>query len=412
MKHNKNGLLHFLTVVVTIIVYLVIHVFCGRVRNDLLEEHYGYQNSIKKQPVNNITSIVKKDPPIDDNTDNNKTHEIVSISFAQDNISVKIGDTLRLIPEIKPVDLSSSKLTWKSSDSSIVSVDEKGNIKGLKEGTAIITVTSPNGKTTTIKITVESNEIKATDIILSPSKLLLKVGSSSQVSAIIKPENATNRELVWESSNTYVATVDENGIVKGISPGTTTITVKTKDGTVVSTITVIVELEVTPTPVPSDNIIFEYDYDKGNYIYLVNQFPIKDEVGKSLQGDKRTQDFKLKFNKAAAGVEYTITAEKLDESDFDDKWIKLFLVNDGSDVANCYRANNRVKSFDEYENYNNNPKEKILYKGVISGSEATRGYKDFTFRMWVSEDLELINSDYMSETKTYKTRINVYANGK
>jgi len=155
--------------------------------------------------------------------------------------------------------------------------------------------------------------------------------------------------------------------------------------------------------------VFEYEYDNDNYIYLINQFPIVDEIGKSLQGDKRTNDFKLRFNENAAGIKYTITVEKLDGSDLDDEWVKMFLVNDGADVSNCYRTNNRVKTFNEYNKYNNSSKERIIYEGIISSTEASRGYKDFTFRMWVSEDLQLNNNNYLSESKTYKARINVYA---
>lgn len=157
------------------------------------------------------------------------------------------------------------------------------------------------------------------------------------------------------------------------------------------------------------NIIFEYSYDSGNYISLLDQFPITDEVGKSLNGDKKNQNFKLKFNNKAVGLKYTITMEKLDGSNLDDEWVKVFLVNDGADVMNCYRNNNRIKTFNEYEKYKNNSKEKIIYEGVINTTEASRGYKDFTLRMWISEDLQLNNSDYLSEGRTYKTRINVYA---
>ena len=159
----------------------------------------------------------------------------------------------------------------------------------------------------------------------------------------------------------------------------------------------------------SKNIVFEYNYNNGNYIYLIDQFPIRDEVGKSLQGEKRTNDFKLRFNNDAKGVQYTITIEKLEGSTLDDNWVKLFLVNDGADVVNCYRSNNRVKTFNEYSKYNNKNNERIIYQSVITSSEASRGYKDFTFRMWVSEDLELNNSNYLSESKTYRARINVYA---
>ena len=339
-----------------------------------------------------------------------KETEVESLCFAQNDISIKKDDTLKLIVQIKPTGLDSPKLTWSSSDPSVVSVDENGNIKGLKEGTATITVTSPNGKTASIKVTVVTDEVKVEEITLNPNKLTLDVGSSSQVTAIIEPANATNRELVWESSNPNIATVDSNGVVTGISPGTAIITVKTKDGTVESQIVVTIKPVVTPTPrPPSDEIVFEYDSEDGNYIDLVNQFPIKDEVGKSLQGEKHTQDFKLRFNDKAVGVRYVITAEKLPGSDLANEWTKLFLVNDGEDVLNCYRTNNRVKSFDEYDTYNSNPNEVILYEGVISSSEATRGYKNFTFRMWVSEDMNLVNSNYLSENKTFKTRINVYA---
>ncbi len=472
-KYKRNGLIYFLVIIVTITIYFVIHFYYSSFKKNVYQCNVEYlggsiKHTVKngdslasiakkynitveqlkkannissdqifegmeliipkkdtidpgKQPVNNIIAVDKE----------KESTEIESLSFAQSNISVKKGDSLKLTVEVIPVDLSSTKLTWKSSNPSVVSVDENGKIKGLKDGTATITVTAPNGISASITVTVVSEEIKAKSITLSPSELSLPVGSSSQISAKVEPENATNRELIWESSNPSVATVDDNGVVKGIAPGTTVVTVKTKDGTVVGQVVVTITAEVTPTPTStptststptatptptpkpiSDDIIFTYEYDNGNYIYLINQFPIKDEVGKNLQGEKHTNDFKLKFNDKAVGVKYTITVEKLDGSDLDDEWAKQFLVNDGTDVANCYRNTNRVKTFNEYAMYNDNPNERILYEGVISSNEAARGYKDFTFRMWVSEDLQLNNSDYLSETRTFKTRINVYAVGK
>ena len=154
-------------------------------------------------------------------------------------------------------------------------------------------------------------------------------------------------------------------------------------------------------------IIFLYDYDPANYIDLYDLFPMEDEVGKSLEGDKHTQDFKLKFNKKAVGVKYTITMEKLDGTDLEEDWTKAYLVRDGGDIPNCIRTTGRIKTFDEYTDYKGNPKEKILYEGVVTSAMAARGYEDYTFRMWVSEDVELFNEDYLS--KTFKTRINVYA---
>ena len=166
---------------------------------------------------------------------------IESLSFNENNISVKKGDSLNLVVTVKPSELSSSKLTWKSSDSSIVSVDENGVIKGLKEGTTTITVTSSNGKSATCKVTVTAESIDVEKIILNPTEMNLKVGSTSQITSKVLPENATNRELVWTSSDESIVTVDDKGIVKGVKAGIATITVKTKDGKVVATVNVTIE---------------------------------------------------------------------------------------------------------------------------------------------------------------------------
>ena len=154
-------------------------------------------------------------------------------------------------------------------------------------------------------------------------------------------------------------------------------------------------------------IVFEYENDEENYIDLSNQFPTSDEDGMNFVGDKYTQDFRLKLNENARGVSYTITAEKLDESDLEEDWIKAYLTTDGVAIPNCFRENGRIKTFNEYIDYQNKPNEKILYQGVISAEEARRGHKDFTYRMWISEDVEIVNSEY--PIKTIKVKINVYA---
>ncbi len=155
---------------------------------------------------------------------------------------------------------------------------------------------------------------------------------------------------------------------------------------------------------------FEWDNDKTNVIRLYNQFPIRDEVGMALAGEYKTHDFKLKFNTKAVGVKYYITAERLVNSDFDENYMKLYLENEGKPIDNCFRESGRIKHFVEYETYQNKSDERILYTGTITAAEAKRGYKEFTFRMWVSEDLVKINEDYLSQT--FLARINVHATDK
>ena len=224
---NKKIDLTIKIVLVIIIILLLIH------NCTLMKEKEGYQKG--KAPNGNVDIIeIKCDDnkcvPINPN-DNSK---ITSISFAQEIVSVRIGNDLRLIPIVEPASLSSSKLTWKSSDSSVATVDSNGVVKGIKEGKTIITVTSPNGVSATCIVNVTKDKVNVDKIILNTSKLTLTVGDVKQISSKVAPENATERELVWSSSNKSVATVDKNGVVIGLKKGTTTITVKTKDGKMVA----------------------------------------------------------------------------------------------------------------------------------------------------------------------------------
>lgn len=155
----------------------------------------------------------------------------------------------------------------------------------------------------------------------------------------------------------------------------------------------------------NNDIFFEYYYDKNNYISMDNAFPISDEIGKT--ENDNLEYFKLRFNKQALGIKYIITVEKDIDSTLDDEYVKLYLNSD-TEIDNCYQ-DNRIKTFNEYNKYNNNPNERIIYEDLVNNIDIERGYKDFDFRMWLSSSLNLENSDYLSESKTYNIRVNVYA---
>jgi hypothetical protein len=102
-----------------------------------------------------------------------------------------------------------------------------------------------------------SEKVAVTELILSETEINLDVfGTSSQISqesaiilsVTIVPEEAANTELVWSSSTPIVASVDQNGYVKALTPGTTTITVSTKDGKVSAQCRVRVSLTVAAPP--------------------------------------------------------------------------------------------------------------------------------------------------------------------
>lgn len=86
----------------------------------------------------------------------------------------------------------------------------------------------------------EDEKIVVTGVSLNRTSLTLTEGESSKLSATVNPNNATNKNVTWSSSDTSVATVDANGNVTAKKVGTATITVTTTDGNKTSTCTVTV----------------------------------------------------------------------------------------------------------------------------------------------------------------------------
>lgn len=131
-------------------------------------------------------------------------------------------------------------------------------------GTQTVTV-SYGGKTATYDITVSA--IPVTGITLNTNEAEIEVGQTLQLTATVAPENATNKEYSWSSSNEGAATVDENGLVSAIAAGPATITVTTTDGGKTATCNVTVKAKegiwyslVTST----DNL------DEGDKVIIVN----------------------------------------------------------------------------------------------------------------------------------------------
>ena len=163
--------------------------------------------------------------------------------------------------------------------------------------------------------------------------------------------------------------------------------------------------------IEGDPIAFVYTEDKtyGNYIYLINQFPISDEVGKSLEGQYKTFDFKLEFNENAVGINYEITLEKMPISDLYNDWVKVLLTSEEKGIKNCYRANGRIKTYNEYTKYSGKSDEVTLYKGTVTAEDVKREYREYRLRMWISEDVKVTNGIY--ESRTFVAKINIHATG-
>ena len=131
---------------------------------------------------------------------------------------VEKGKTKTLKATVTPETLEDKSVTWESSDPKIVKVSSAGKIKGVKYGTATITCTSvATGAKATCKVTVGK-------VIIGTSDVTIKKSRSVTLYATVYPTDLADKSVIWESSDTQVATVTSKGKVKGIAAGTATIT--------------------------------------------------------------------------------------------------------------------------------------------------------------------------------------------
>ena len=138
---------------------------------------------------------------------------------------------------------TNASITWSVSNGSLpagLSLSKDGKITGTPttEGTSTFTVTATNNigsdsREFTLKIEKPAF-IPVTDLELNKDSLTLQENSSDTLIATVKPDDATNRGVTWESSDTSIATVSEDGTVTAISAGNATITATAADGSGVS----------------------------------------------------------------------------------------------------------------------------------------------------------------------------------
>ena len=186
---------------------------------------------------------------------------IVDGGTLDENLANSLGNNVKYAPAITTESLTTGEvgtaysqdltatgdtpITWNlASGSSLpagLSLSEDGKITGkpTTDGTFTFTVTATNdsgsdSKDFTLKIDKPAF-IPVTGLELNKSTLTLQEKGSYALTTTAKPDNATNKNVTWESSDTSIATVDANGTVTAISAGTATITVTAQDGSGVNT---------------------------------------------------------------------------------------------------------------------------------------------------------------------------------
>ena len=169
---------------------------------------------------------------------------VESITLNHAEATLKSGEVLQLKATLFPEDATDKSVVWSSTNTGVATVDENGWVTAVSVGTSVITCTSVNGYTAECTIIVAPTPVES--VTLNLSETTLKYGETLQLTATLRPENATDKSVTWSSSDAGVATVDENGLIAAVAVGKAVITVTTTNG-----LTAECEVTVTPTPVES-----------------------------------------------------------------------------------------------------------------------------------------------------------------
>ena len=201
--------------------------------------------------------------------------KVTGVSLDKASAELKINESLELKATISPSNSTNKEVTWTSSDEKVAKVDENGKVTAITAGKATITVITKDGDfKASCEVTVKNEEapiIKVTGVSLDKASAELKINESLELKATISPSNATNKEVIWTSSDEKVARVDENGKVIAIGAGNAIITVTTKDGNFKASCEITVKNNgETPKPI-EENIVEKIENPNGkNEVVIQN----------------------------------------------------------------------------------------------------------------------------------------------
>ena len=152
---------------------------------------------------------------------------IISIKLEPTSKKMIIGESIKLFAKIQPDNASQKVLTWTSSNPDVATIDVfRKRVTAWKEGTAIIyaKANDDSGKISACEIEVQKS-YPAKGITLYPEKIFFTHNNDTSISiqANIQPNYATDKSIIWKTSDPDIATVDQTGLVTPHQNGKTEI---------------------------------------------------------------------------------------------------------------------------------------------------------------------------------------------
>lgn len=192
-------------------------------------------------PVTETSSTVTTEPVTESSTVESSTvptttkpivKPVVKVKSIKLNKSIvnfaKKGNTCTLKATVYPTNAKNKKVSWKASNKNIT-VNQNGKVTAKKLGTSKIKVTAKDGskKSATVLVVVGK---KVKKITLNKTSVTLNNNRTYKLKKSISNKNAVYKAVQWKSTNTKIATVNSNGVVKGLKRGSCYVVATAKDG--------------------------------------------------------------------------------------------------------------------------------------------------------------------------------------
>ena len=178
----------------------------------------------------------------------------------KDAIYVRAGKTAAIHLTITPRAARNAGVTYESDNEEVATVTSHGVVNGIGNGTCQITITSKHDPSVTATVSV-SVITWGKKMQLTAEKPSVLVGETLQLSPVFEPAETSVQQASYKSSNTHIATVDENGLVTGVKAGKVTITATAIDGSRIhakANVQVVQSVEAVDFPTPRVRVGVNY----------------------------------------------------------------------------------------------------------------------------------------------------------
>ena len=191
-----------------------------------------------------------------------KKVDVTAIKLNKTSLSLNKGDQFLLDVTVTPSNASEKGVIWASNNKNVATVSSTGVVTAVGNGSAIISATAKDGGFVA-KCTVNISS-QVTGVRVSPNEYRIAKGSSKTLIVNVFPTDATNKKVVWSSSNPKIVSVNANGVATALAGGVATVTATTVDGGYTSSCDFTVYTPVTGVDLTSTNVTLP----KGNTALL------------------------------------------------------------------------------------------------------------------------------------------------